>query len=104
MFRTEEIKGATVAAFGTTRIFFLQNHDLLDVHAFAFEDSTPVWSQAKVLSVKNVGGSVSADVAVEDSETEGSEDEDEKSPELSEFMLVTASIIEKKRDDEERKE
>lgn len=60
-----------------------------DAMAFACGHAIHVEFRANALFVKNVGGSVEAEVDVEDAENKSSEDESEIKPKLSDFDVET---------------
>lgn len=68
-----------------------QNHELPDAIVFAFGHRIHAQSTADALSVNKENSSEEADVDVDDSEHNSSDDNDEKNSELSDSILKTVS-------------
>lgn len=94
MCSAEKVSSVEVSAFGTTRMWFPENHDLRDAIAVAYGVSTYAVFSADALSMRKVDGSGEADGDVESLETKSSEDSDKSNSELSDFNLKMESTPE----------
>lgn len=102
MFNTEEVNSTEVTAFDTTRAKTSEDNDLPVATVSTNRDRTHVWCNADALFAMNLDSSGGGDVDLEKSENKGFVQNDEKSPELSSFMLRMPIIPEAKRKQDEK--